>query len=693
MSSTIHRDEFSTPVNKALSSTSYLSRSSAPKRDSLAAELERDPQLSTAKRRQHTQAFTSHMAFSSLERQVMALQIANKEMETKRREKEVECDRLRGDVQFLGEKEKAAREGLEHEQADRESEKRRLENTIRTQRVSTAELESKYEELQDAYSLQKRNSDHIIAEQQARNSDLERRVQMLEEELMEFKNIAASRSQSIEELQNHLNDLSMSQDEIAPRAADNENWAVVRDELHRQADHFRVVENENVKMKSELAILRKRQANAEILKEENRELKRKAQGAEEAREQATILEERVKFLEENLAKKAEEWAAGNSAPRSSRKLEIDLVRVSEERDSAVTTLRLRDKELADAKLRLSEEQATNETMTAELEQLKGEKDRQQLCVQPLKREVEFLNAMLASYQTEYATEDYSTVDQAVAERTQHLDSLFAQYKAAHDSQQGMIQYLGEDLLIVGDGRHRKELLDENETLKAALTKAEQSLEEAEAEAEELKQTLFELGGEIGGGRHVPPGVRVLSLRDNPAQQWADLSQAVVDRLKNEIEALLKRIQDLENSGAVSDAGPREELVPRESLEAVKRENEDLKDLLKQRDKRLLRLQQVFTAKSEEFRGAIASILGVKLTFYPNGQVRVTSQFDLNAAFVFQPAGRDEHMRMQLVAQGDGGPQDLPQLMHYWVEQEQCIPGFLASVTLECYEKSKNEHIS
>ena len=82
---------------------------------------------------------------------------------------------------------------------------------------------------------------------------------------------------------------------------------------------------------------------------------------------------------------------------------------------------------------------------------------------------------------------------------------------------------------------------------------------------------------------------------------------------------------------------------------------------------------------------------MKLAFYPNGQVRVTSHFDLNAAFVFQPSSSPgQGMRMQLVAQGDGGPEDLPQLMRYWVEQEQCIPGFLASVTLECYEKHKLE---
>lgn len=46
------------------------------------------------------------------------------------------------------------------------------------------------------------------------------------------------------------------------------------------------------------------------------------------------------------------------------------------------------------------------------------------------------------------------------------------------------------------------------------------------------------------------------------------------------------------------------------------------------------------------------------------------------------------MNMQLVATGEGGPQDLPDMMRYWIETEACIPGFLASITLECYESSK-----
>lgn len=117
--------------------------------------------------------------------------------------------------------------------------------------------------------------------------------------------------------------------------------------------------------------------------------------------------------------------------------------------------------------------------------------------------------------------------------------------------------------------------------------------------------------------------------------------------------------------------------------------------------------QVYRAKAEEFKDAVSAIMGIKLAFYPNGQVRVTSQYDLNASFIFKPSkappnpikasinthgpGNSEgSMSMSLVAQGEGGPQDLPQLMRNWIEVEHSIPCFMASVTLECYDKWKSE---
>ena len=130
--------------------------------------------------------------------------------------------------------------------------------------------------------------------------------------------------------------------------------------------------------------------------------------------------------------------------------------------------------------------------------------------------------------------------------------------------------------------------------RAALKEAEEATEQHLEQIETLEQTLFELRGEIGAGRHLPPGVRVLSLRENPAQQWADLSQAAMDRLKGENEALLKRLKDLEESGAVggAGAGAKEELVPRESWEVAVQAKEELEEELKQKEKRLLRLKQV-----------------------------------------------------------------------------------------------------
>jgi len=232
------------------------------------------------------------------------------------------------------------------------------------------------------------------------------------------------------------------------------------------------------------------------------------------------------------------------------------------------------------------------------------------------------------------------------------------------------------------------------------------MEKDREKIEELEQALFELRGEIGAGRHVPPGVRVLSLSANPAQEWADLRQAALDRLKEENAALLQRLSIVSTSStsntkpdpstdANTTAKTEEELVPRASWLAVCEQKAQLEDELRQKEKRMLRLRQVFTAKTAEFREALSAILGVKLAFYDNGQVRVTSQYDLGAAFVFQPAirsgeGAGTGARMQLVAQGEGGPQELPQLMRNWVEIEQSIPCFLASVTLECYDKWKRE---
>ena len=48
------------------------------------------------------------------------------------------------------------------------------------------------------------------------------------------------------------------------------------------------------------------------------------------------------------------------------------------------------------------------------------------------------------------------------------------------------------------------------------------------------------------------------------------------------------------------------------------------------------------------------------------------------------------MKMQLIAAGEEAPPEMEELMRYWIQEEMCIPCFMVSVTLECYDKVRRE---
>lgn len=124
-----------------------------------------------------------------------------------------------------------------------------------------------------------------------------------------------------------------------------------------------------------------------------------------------------------------------------------------------------------------------------------------------------------------------------------------------------------------------------------LEEAEEAVEEGLAKIEELEQKLFDLGGEIGAGRQIPPGTRVLTFKDNPAQQEVDLRRATLDRLKSENEALLEKLAVLESGENDADASSPD-FVPKESWEVMKTEKAELVAALEHKEKRIKRLQEV-----------------------------------------------------------------------------------------------------
>ncbi|EIW77484.1 hypothetical protein CONPUDRAFT_84016 [Coniophora puteana RWD-64-598 SS2] len=685
------------------------------------AELERDPQHGSAKRQQRVQAFTNNMQHASLERQLLASQAAKAELDIKLREKELQIERLERDKRWLYQRETEERETREKEGAEREEERRQSDAEIRSLRASLSALRDTHVELQEAHSTLSRTHSQEVSSAKTRLVTLEHQTRTLEDELADYRRLADERGDALREAQQRAEDLEIAVQSSRREEADSASWPMIRDELHRQAEYMRTLENTNARQAAELARLKEKHASIEVLREEKLTLERRLAGMEEMRGRVVGLEAQL----DAARREREEWVKkGNVGPRASdtsisvtqtlSALRLEHARLLEEHGATVAHLRSREAELVGAEQRTSGLQDHASTLETETRALKDKVAAREHRAELAEREIGFLQALLASYTAEEGTKDDSGgVDEVLAQRVHQLESASAELKAANVVLQNALERAEEENMLGGARRTRPELLEELERERDAAEASRLELEEARNAAqshldniETLEQTLFELRGKIGTGSHVPPGIRVLSLRDNPAQQWTDLRQEAMDRLKHENEALIKRLKQLGDAGARVDTtegesnadgshAPREDLVPRESWEVLDREKKELEELVKQKEKRLLRLQQVFASKSAEFREAIASILGLKLAFYPNGQVRVTSIYDLEAAFVFQPAGKSaeggvEGARMQLVAQSEGGPQDLPQMMRYWVEEEQCIPGFLASVTLECYDKSKRE---
>jgi mitotic spindle assembly checkpoint protein MAD1 len=114
------------------------------KRDTLAAELERgrhisfvfyctftewrykDPQSSTAKRQQKTQAFNTKMSQAAIERQLFAAETLKMELQTKIREKDIYIERLERDRRWFSDREAEEKAEKEKDRMEYEEEKVRV---------------------------------------------------------------------------------------------------------------------------------------------------------------------------------------------------------------------------------------------------------------------------------------------------------------------------------------------------------------------------------------------------------------------------------------------------------------------------------------------------------------------------------------------------------------------------------------
>ncbi|KAF7329938.1 hypothetical protein MKEN_00257700 [Mycena kentingensis (nom. inval.)] len=678
--------------------------STSLKRDSLAAELERDPQTSTAKRQQRTQAFSTSLTHASLERQLVSAQTVKMELESKLREREIQIEKLERDRRWFADREQEEREEKERERAEFQEQTANKDKELRSLRSSFAALREEHDELKDTHSALSRNSAQTTAAQKSQIATLTRQAAMLEEEVSQFRQLADERSNTIGEIQIQLEELQSVPQDAAVAAAGQEakDMQIVREELHRQAAYLRELEVTNARLESQVVILDDRHTSIEVLREEKRGLQRKLQELAPLQEKVVQLEGQL----EAARRERETWAQNQPEPSTSSDTPISLThtisalrlqnaQLLEDHGATKALLCAKEMELVGAEERVAEARDMAEKLETQLIVFKDRALRAEQRASLADGEVSFMKALVSSYSLEEAQNKIEpdmpmAVDNARLKRMEQLEALLQEYKAEISK---LSQQLNETTARepVSISQERQQELEQAQTAREEAQKAlEVALEESREQLErieQLEQELHDLGGEIAGGRRIPPGIRVLSFADTPELLTRDNPQArkvEVDNLKAENAELIKRIEALEQGGA----SPASSAMPEQTWISLRQERDDLQQQARQKDKRLKRLQEVYSSKAEEFRETIASLLGVKIAFFQSGQVRVTSIFDLSATFVFKPDPSSGSGSLQLVGTGEGGPEDCSQLMNYWVGEEQCIPGFLAAVTHESFDRKK-----
>ncbi|KAF8340553.1 spindle assembly checkpoint component Mad1 [Cantharellus anzutake] len=690
------------------SSSQTAGKSRAPKRSVLTAQLDADSELSSSRRAEKSQSFESRMLKTSLERRLIIAEDTRRDLERSLSDAKATIERLEDDRRWLAEREQQERQ--EKEELEKKWEAERHEHLLnaKSQRTSILELQTELADLKDDFEQHGRSSASTINAHASHLITARRQVEMLEDELSRARQAAQERDRTVAELRSQLESTGAFEECVSNVSMNGgldskEQWQIVHEELQRQKEQLRASERLNSELSSEITKYRLRNQNVEVLMEEKRSLQRKLAQVEAAKERVAMLEGEL----EAARVERQGWLAflndpskepSSSTPTALTQHLMSLrqsnMSLSSQLTTLTSTLQQRDADISELQRKISAFQGQVTLLEDEKQKANIRAERRAHQSSLLEREIATANALLRTFEEEESSPEMvpATHDRQLLSRIRDLESSLSQYKTVNNHLQDQLDSisLGRDPKTVA---RNSELTAEREARKRAehdLSAKQSRIQELEASVANLDQKLWEAGVNISSGALTPRDTVILQMQANAASEHFALRRQELNRIKNENAALLNRIRQLETA-----EGGGSELVPRESWESVNAEKEELLSTVAQKEKRLLRLKQVFNAKAGEFREAVSSVLGYRLAFQST-RVRLTSAFDSTASIVFDSTSKPDQAdvgTMKLISIGGdddpSGPAALQDLMKYWVQERHSIPCFLAAVTLDRYQASTN----
>ncbi|KAJ5826759.1 Spindle-related protein [Penicillium robsamsonii] len=600
-------------------------------------------------------------------------------------------------------------------------------------------FERKIRGLQD----ENQNLQEEFDDTQARLSDQERQFKY---QINELETVRASLQKTIEEFQNDIQNARTSQEsmqvklsqreaEVAELEAENirlkaegndaEALTVLKRELSEQVNHIRELESTNRDQTTELRHLRKVSKNVEVVEEQKRSVENQLQlmkGFEAelntVQIQKQILEDErqswVSLLQEN--DQPAEFDSPDAVVRAVVQGRIEIATLLDrlgtvdaqflEKDEAIKSLESDKNNLQQELEKLRAVAVSAGGPNAAEGRLRARLERQRALAV---KEVEYLRAQLKTFDAEEATmhEDPSQFDGQKSEQITQLQQLVDEYRSelhkvheelskqeAPKEDQAEARGVKRPLSPANSEAESERiavLSRKNRKLQEHLTKSDQAATLARRELDAAKSQIKSLKAKSR--------TRVLELRDNPTAQTEQIKMTTLATLQSANRDLMAQLR-----GGHTDI----KVVPVSALESIKLEMQDMERTVADKEKRMRRLKEIWTAKSSEFREAVASLLGFKLDFLPNGRVRVTSMFHLSSAYRHGDSDAPSDSGSGSMGNGEensivfdgengtmkisGGPNslfamELKPLIKFWVEERKDIPCFLAAMTLDFYDKT------
>jgi len=587
-------------------------------------------------------------------------------------------------------------------------------------------LKEDVEDAQGRLSDQERHYKYQLDDVEAKRAALQENVDKMRQELEQLSQNLDAAQRRLSERDAQVESLEAEIARLKSHSGDGEALNILQGQLSDQVNHIRHLEMTNREHLAELRRLRDAHRSVQVVEEQKRGLETELQVLKDVQRQLGEAQIQREILEDERRT----WTSLLDQDGQEREFESPeavvkaLVQERIERASLVDRLGTVESESSEkdemikaleadkAALKQDVKKAQSATATAPPDGREENRAYKRLERQRILavKEVEYLRAQLRTFDAEETMlMENHNFDAQRAEQIKQLESLVDGYKAEiqtlHQTLTQMESAAAQPTAVPSaeprgtkrraesqnpdedDAAHSQlgPLLRKNKNLQLALQKTAQ---QSQLLATELQATKAQLKSLRESSK-----TRVLELRDNPTAKAEAIKMATLRTLKDENTALLAQLRGEDLHGT--------QVVPVSTVDALKLDLQDMEKVVAEKEKRMRRQREIWTEKAAEFRDVIASILGYKVNFLPNGKARVASMFHRRRhepGGETEDGGGDDDDDQYILFDGDkgtmkisGGPdgafaREIKDLVNFWVKEKKEIPCFLAAMTLEFYEK-------